>query len=129
MIGNGASPARDRLLRMAPVEVLFGVQLGGGTDINAALAYCEKQLENPTRPTSCSQKVISSGIYGFVRHPMYFGALFLVLATPLALGSWWALLLTPLSIPVLYFRITNEEKVLLRDLRGYAEYRAKIGGA
>ena len=75
------------------------------------------------------QKVISSGIYGFVRHPMYFGALFLVLATPLALGSWWALLLTPLSIPVLYFRITNEEKVLLRDLRGYAEYRAKIGGA
>lgn len=72
------------------------------------------------------QKVISSGIYRFVRHPMYFGALFLILATPLALGSWWALLLTPLSIPILYFRIANEEKVLLRDLRGYAEYRAKV---
>jgi len=72
------------------------------------------------------QKVISSGMYRFVRHPMYFGALFLVLATPLALGSWWALLLTPLSIPVLYFRIANEEEVLLRDLRGYAEYHATV---
>lgn len=57
---------------------------------------------------------------------MYLGALFLVLATPLALGSWWALLLTPLAVPALYFRIANEERVLLRDLRGYAEYRAKV---
>lgn len=72
------------------------------------------------------QKVISTGIYGLVRHPMYFGALFLIVGTPLALGSWWALLLIPLFILVLYFRIVNEEKVLLRDLQGYADYCAKV---
>lgn len=72
------------------------------------------------------QKVISTGLYGFVRHPMYLGALFLIVGTPLALDSWWALLLIPVFIFVLYFRIVNEEKVLLRDLPGYAEYRQKV---
>ncbi len=72
------------------------------------------------------QQVISTGIYGLVRHPMYFGALFLIMGTPLALGSWWALLLTPFFVLVLYYRIVNEEKVLLRDLQGYADYCAKV---
>jgi protein-S-isoprenylcysteine O-methyltransferase Ste14 len=72
------------------------------------------------------QKVVSTGLYGLVRHPMYFGALFLVVGTPLALGSWWTLLLIPLFLPILYFRIANEEKVLLRDLQGYEEYRNKV---
>jgi protein-S-isoprenylcysteine O-methyltransferase Ste14 len=72
------------------------------------------------------QKVISTGVYGRVRHPMYFGALFLVVGTPLALGSWWTLLLIPFFLPILYFRIANEEKVLLRDLQGYGEYRNKV---
>jgi protein-S-isoprenylcysteine O-methyltransferase Ste14 len=72
------------------------------------------------------QRVISTGMYGFVRHPMYFGALFLLVGTPLALGSWWSLLLIPLFLPILYFRIANEEEVLLRDLPGYAEYRQKV---
>jgi protein-S-isoprenylcysteine O-methyltransferase Ste14 len=48
------------------------------------------------------QKVISTGMYGFVRHPMYFGALFLLVGTPLALGSWWALLLIPFALIILY---------------------------
>ncbi|HEY3224908.1 MAG TPA: isoprenylcysteine carboxylmethyltransferase family protein [Pseudolabrys sp.] len=72
------------------------------------------------------QKVISTGLYGLVRHPMYFGALFLAVGTPLALGSWWTLLLIPLFLPILYFRIANEEKVLLRDLQGYEEYKNKV---
>ncbi len=72
------------------------------------------------------QKVISSGMYGLVRHPMYLGALFLLVGTPLALGSWWSLLLVPLFLPILYFRIANEEKVLARDLQGYTEYMRKV---
>ena len=72
------------------------------------------------------QKVISTDVYGFVRHPMYFGALLLLVGTPLALGSWWSLLLVPLFLPILYFRIANEEKVLARDLRGYTEYVRKV---
>ncbi len=72
------------------------------------------------------QKVISTGLYGFVRHPMYFGALFLLVGTPLALGSRWSLLLIPLFLPILYFRIANEEKVLARDLPGYTQYMQKV---
>lgn len=72
------------------------------------------------------QKVIDTGMYGFVRHPMYFGALFLIVGTPLALDSWWTLFLIPVFLIVLYFRIANEENVLIRDLSGYVEYRKKV---
>ena len=72
------------------------------------------------------QKVISTGVYRFVRHPMYFGALFLLVGLPLALGSWWSLLIVPLSFSILYFRIANEEKILARDLPGYSEYMHKV---
>jgi protein-S-isoprenylcysteine O-methyltransferase Ste14 len=72
------------------------------------------------------QKVIDTGVYALVRHPMYFGALFLLVGTPLALGSWWSLLLVPLFIPILGFRIANEEKVLKRGLPGYEEYTRRV---
>jgi len=68
------------------------------------------------------QKVISSGPYAIVRHPMYSGMLVTMLATPLALGSYVALPVFALMIPVLVFRLTYEEKVLRRELAGYAEY-------
>ena len=72
------------------------------------------------------QRVVDTGVYGLVRHPMYFGTLFLIVGTPLALGSWWTLLLTPVFLLLLYFRIASEEKVLMRDLAGYAEYQRKV---
>ncbi len=72
------------------------------------------------------QKVISTGVYGIVRHPMYSGALILFVGTALGLGSWWALLLVPLFLPILYFRMANEEKVLARDLQGYSEYMREV---
>lgn len=72
------------------------------------------------------QGVVSTGVYRFVRHPMYVGALFLFVGTPLALGSWWALLSFPVLIAVLVLRIRNEEKVLMRDLPGYADYMHKV---
>jgi protein-S-isoprenylcysteine O-methyltransferase Ste14 len=72
------------------------------------------------------QKVISSGVYALVRHPMYFAALILFMGTPVALGSWWALLLLPVLIPILIARIVNEEKLLARDLPGYIDYTHKV---
>jgi protein-S-isoprenylcysteine O-methyltransferase Ste14 len=72
------------------------------------------------------QTVVSNGMYGYVRHPMYLGALFLIVGMPLALGSWWSLLLVPLFIPILYFRMANEEEVLIRDLPGYADYMRNV---
>jgi protein-S-isoprenylcysteine O-methyltransferase Ste14 len=72
------------------------------------------------------QKVVDTGVYAWVRHPMYFGTLFLIIGTPLALGSWYTLALTPVLLVVLYFRIKSEEKVLVRDLVGYTEYQNKV---
>lgn len=72
------------------------------------------------------QKVVDTGVYGIVRHPMYFGALFLIIGTPLALGSWRTLLLAPVFLVILFFRIASEEKVLARGLPGYTEYQKKV---
>ena len=71
------------------------------------------------------QKVISTGLYGLVRHPMYVGVLIMYIPTPIALGSYWGLIpfaLLPLSLGL---RILNEEKVLSENLPGYKEYCQK----
>jgi protein-S-isoprenylcysteine O-methyltransferase Ste14 len=68
------------------------------------------------------QTVISSGPYRLVRHPMYFGAILVLLFTPLALGSWWALPGFALVIPIIVLRLLNEEQLLRRELPGYEEY-------
>ena len=68
------------------------------------------------------QRVVSTGPYAVVRHPMYAGALVMLLGTPLALGSWWGELLVVLMALVIARRAIEEEKVLSRNLAGYAEY-------
>ena len=71
------------------------------------------------------QKVISSGPYAIVRHPMYLGISLMYILSPLALGSYWAMIPAILIIPVIIARIRNEESVLARDLSGYQEYMQK----
>ncbi len=71
------------------------------------------------------QPVISTGLYAIVRHPMYTATLLTLLFTPLALGSYWALLGFLLFIPSNVIRLVGEEKVLLRDLPGYEDYCLK----
>ena len=72
------------------------------------------------------QKVIDSGPYAYVRHPMYAGALWLFIGMPLALGSWLTICLVPLILPVLFWRLLDEEKILRRDLPGYNEYASRV---
>jgi len=72
------------------------------------------------------QPVISIGLYGVVRHPMYSGALLLAVCMPLALGSLWSLLLLIALVPVLAWRLLDEERVLKRDLAGYEAYCARV---
>lgn len=79
-----------------------------------------------TIETMPGQTLVSSGLYGLVRHPMYLGALIMSLGVPLALGSWWGLLVMLVVIPVLVLRIGDEEKMLVEELPGYAEYRRKV---
>jgi protein-S-isoprenylcysteine O-methyltransferase Ste14 len=68
------------------------------------------------------QQVITTGPYALVRHPMYVGVLIMVIGVPLALGSWWGLLVVLASIAILVLRILDEEKMLRGQLEGYDAY-------
>ena len=72
------------------------------------------------------QRVISTGLYGVVRHPMYLATLLMFLPIPLILGSFWGLIPMLLYPVILVIRILNEEKVLTEGLEGYAEYKSKV---
>jgi protein-S-isoprenylcysteine O-methyltransferase Ste14 len=72
------------------------------------------------------QKVISTGLYGVVRHPMYFASLIMMAATPLALGSYWGLVVLIPSLAVFAVRILDEEKMLNEELDGYREYTHRV---
>jgi len=72
------------------------------------------------------QRVISTGPYAHVRHPMYAGALPLIFAIPIALGSWWGLLVAAVSLPLLVARILDEERALSAELAGYDNYRRTV---
>jgi protein-S-isoprenylcysteine O-methyltransferase Ste14 len=75
-----------------------------------------------TITVEAEQKVATTGPYAVVPHPMYAGVVLFILATPLALGSYVTLPMFLLVIPLLAFRLLDEEKVLRRDLAGYEEY-------
>jgi protein-S-isoprenylcysteine O-methyltransferase Ste14 len=79
-----------------------------------------------TVEVSEQQTVISIGPYAVVRHPMYSGALVMLLGTPLALASWWGLFAFVLMAIVIVIRLLDEEKFLLANLFGYAEFAAKV---
>ncbi len=73
-----------------------------------------------------NQKVIDTDVYGIVRHPMYVGMTVLYVVSPIVLGSWWAVIPALVIIPVIVFRILDEEKALEKELPGYMEYKQKV---
>ena len=88
--------------------------------------YKENTYGSATIEVAQDQKVIATGPYSVVRHPMYAGALFYLIGTPLALGSWWGLVPFVATLPFLIWRIFDEEAFLVRNLPGYAEYRNQV---
>jgi protein-S-isoprenylcysteine O-methyltransferase Ste14 len=86
------------------------------------LVFKENSYASTVIQVEKEQQVITTGPYTLVRHPMYTGLLMVMLFTPLALGSYWALIFSILFIPTIIFRIRKEEKVLVRDLPGYTDY-------
>jgi protein-S-isoprenylcysteine O-methyltransferase Ste14 len=90
------------------------------------LVYRENSFASATIEVAPDQRVIATGPYAIVRHPMYAGALLYLLAMPLALGSWWALLIVATLAPFIVWRLIDEERFLAARLPGYAQYRAKI---
>lgn len=88
--------------------------------------FRENQYASRVVQVEGGQRVITTGPYASVRHPMYVGVALMILATPVALGSTWGLLPALTIVPILMVRILNEERVLARDLKGYTEYRQQV---
>ena len=97
------------------------------------LAYClfgevlrENRYLSRTIEVREDQEVVSTGLYGVVRHPMYTATVLLFLAMPLVLGSWPSFIIMLAYIPIIVKRILNEEQVLKTGLTGYTEYMRKV---
>ena len=96
----------------------------------AYIMYAEVLRENEylsrTVEVSENQKVVDSGLYGLVRHPMYTSTIFLFLSMPLVLDSIFSFIVMLVYPIIIIFRIRNEEKVLENELAGYKEYKEKV---
>ena len=96
----------------------------------AYLLYAEVMRENAylsrTIKVEAGQTVVDTGLYGIVRHPMYMATLLLFLMIPLVLGSWYGLLVFAAYPAIIIVRLKDEEKLLSRELAGYAEYQKKV---
>ena len=92
--------------------------------------YAEVMRENAylsrTVEITDGQRVIDTGLYGIVRHPMYAATVCLFLSIPVVLGSWWALLCFLPYVPLIAVRAVNEERFLERELDGYTEYKKRV---
>ena len=88
--------------------------------------YRENPFTSATIEVAADQRVISTGPYAYVRHPMYASALFYLVGTPLTLGSYWGLLALAVMLPFLVWRLFDEERFLTRDLPGYSDYLRKV---
>lgn len=109
-----------------PIVVVAGDILVALGLLMVFLVFKENSFTSATIEVGAGQKVISTGPYAFVRHPMYTGALVMLLGVPLALDSWWGLLtVIPITI-VIVWRLVKEEQFLVTHLTGYSEYRKKV---
>jgi protein-S-isoprenylcysteine O-methyltransferase Ste14 len=86
------------------------------------LVFKENTFTAATIVVTPGQKVVSTGPYALIRHPMYSGALVLLFGTPLALGSWWGLLMFMPMLFTIAWRARDEERFLFKNLSGYKEY-------
>lgn len=86
------------------------------------LVFKENTFTAATIEVALGQRVVSTGPYALVRHPMYSGALVMLLGTPLALGSWWGLLMFTPMVCTIAWRARDEERFLYENLSGYKEY-------
>jgi len=90
------------------------------------LTFKENTFTSAIIEVDAGQKIISTGPYAHVRHPMYIGALIMLVGVPLALGSWWGLLTVVAMTLVIVWRLLGEEKFLAKNLAGYCEYQDMV---
>jgi protein-S-isoprenylcysteine O-methyltransferase Ste14 len=128
-IGLLVVPALDHRFgwsQMRPLAALAGDGLMAIGWVAIFFVFRENSFTSSTIEVADDQKVISSGPYALLRHPMYAGALVMLLGMPIALGSWWGVLVLVAILPALIWRLFDEEKFLVENLPGYAEYKDKV---
>ena len=122
-------PALDQRWHWSDVPVWLSI-LGDAAIVASFVVFFFVMKQNSyaaaTVRVEAAQPVISGGLYGVVRHPMYSGALILMFGMPLALGSTWSLLLLIPGFAVLAWRLLDEERHLTRQLPGYADYCRRV---
>jgi protein-S-isoprenylcysteine O-methyltransferase Ste14 len=128
-IGLLIIPALDNRFgwsHMPPAVALVGDGLLALGWLAIFFVFKENSFTSATIELAPDQKVISTGPYALVRHPMYAGGLVMLAGIPIALGSWWGLLVLVATMPALVWRLLDEEKFLARNLPGYVEYQEKV---
>lgn len=122
-------PVLDHRFRWSAVPA-FAVVAGDGLVVLGFLlvflVFKENTFTSGTIEVAAEQKVISTGPYAVVRHPMYVGGLVLLLGVPLALGSYWGLFTILAMTAVIVWRLLDEEEFLVDQLAGYSEYRKRV---
>ncbi len=122
-------PALDRRWGWSAVSPV-GVMVGDATVLIGFLlivrVYRENTFTSATIQIVEHQRVISTGPYAMVRHPMYASALLYLIGTPLALGSYWGLVPIVAMLPLLIWRLLDEERFLAAQLPGYADYETRV---
>ncbi len=122
-------PGIDRRLawsHVPPVAAIAGdllVLLGWA---GIFFVFRENSFTSSMIELAADQRVISTGPYALVRHPMYAAALVMLLGIPIALGSWWGVLIVIALVPALIWRLIDEERFLAGNLRGYTEYQDRV---
>lgn len=109
---QGAALAGDAMVALGFLAIFFVFRVNSFTAATIELAP--------------GQTVVATGPYARLRHPMYAGGLVMLCGMPVALGSWWGLLVIAAMLPALIWRLLDEEKFLARSLPGYAAYQAKV---
>ncbi len=102
-------------------SVLFLIAYGLYAEVMRENAYLSRTIK-----VEEGQKVVDTGLYGIVRHPMYAVTILLFLMIPLILGSWYALIAFAFYPVIIVVRLKDEEKLLTKELPGYAEYKQKV---
>lgn len=102
-------------------SALFLVSYGLYAQVMRENAYLSRTVE-----VMQNQKVIDTGLYGIIRHPMYMATILMFLMIPLILGSWYSFIVFLCYPIIIALRISNEEYILTKQLDGYAEYKQKV---
>jgi protein-S-isoprenylcysteine O-methyltransferase Ste14 len=128
-IGLLVIPALDRRFawsQMPPWAAFAGDALVGLGFLGIFFVFRENSFTSATIELAPDQKVISTGPYALVRHPMYAAALVMLLGIPIALGSMWGVLIIAAIMPALVWRLLDEEKFLAKNLPGYLDYQSGV---